>query len=79
MSDVPDLSNSILLKAEEGLRLTQYEHIGVSFGIASSLEAANQSESFLVADQRMYKHKQAKRECSGVRSFLSMKLFCYTA
>ena len=51
-----------LLRAEEALRLTQYEHIGLSFGIASSLEAANQSECLLVADQRMYKHKQAKRE-----------------
>ncbi|MFT5789492.1 MAG: diguanylate cyclase (GGDEF)-like protein [Shewanella sp.] len=51
-----------LLKTEEELRQTKWKGIGLSFGIATSFETANQSECLSLADQRMYKHKQDKKK-----------------
>ncbi|WP_076542139.1 diguanylate cyclase [Shewanella sp. UCD-KL21] len=51
-----------LLKTEQELQRTRWKSIGLSFGIATSFETANQSECLSLADQRMYKHKQEKKK-----------------
>ncbi|MEZ9369776.1 MULTISPECIES: diguanylate cyclase [unclassified Shewanella] len=51
-----------LLKTEQELQRTRWKNIGLSFGIATSFETANQSECLSLADQRMYKHKQEKKK-----------------
>lgn len=54
--------SSLLLSAEKELQKMGWENTGFSFGIATSLETLNQSECLSLADQRMYKNKQNKKQ-----------------
>ena len=53
--------SSTLLNADKALQQTKWQGISFSFGIASSFETANQSDCLALADQRMYQHKQDKK------------------
>ena len=53
----------LLLETEKELRKRGWEDAGLSFGIATSFETFNQSECLSLADQRMYKYKQNKKQC----------------
>ena len=50
-----------LHEVEQELQKLKWKDIGLSFGIATSLETINQSECLSLADQRMYRNKQSKK------------------
>jgi diguanylate cyclase (GGDEF)-like protein len=53
---------NILLKSEQALQMMGWQDIGLSFGIATSFEALNQSGCLSLADERMYQYKKARRQ-----------------
>lgn len=52
---------------EQCLRQQGWHESGISYGIATSLEAANQSDCLALADQRMYEHKKHKKTHKSAR------------
>lgn len=54
--------STLLCEAEKEIREIGWKDTGFSFGIATSFETFNQSECLALADQRMYKNKQNKKQ-----------------
>jgi len=53
--------SDLIKTSEKELQKIGWESAGLSFGIATSFETLNQSECLSLADQRMYKYKQANK------------------
>ncbi|PKH05960.1 diguanylate cyclase [Moritella sp. Urea-trap-13] len=58
--------SDLLLETEKELQKIRWKEAGISFGIATSFETLNQSECLSLADQRMYKYKQDKKQCASI-------------
>lgn len=59
---LPIMLENILLKSEKTLKTMEWKDIGLSFGIATSFESLNQSGCLSLADERMYRYKQGRRQ-----------------
>ena len=60
--------SDLLLETETELQQSGWKDIGLSFGIATSIETFNQSGCLSLADQRMYKYKQNKKNDAATSS-----------
>ncbi|GAA0817214.1 hypothetical protein GCM10009111_18170 [Colwellia asteriadis] len=58
--------SELLLASETELQQSGWQQASLSFGIATSFETLNQSECLSLADQRMYQHKQNKKNSTNL-------------